>query len=301
MNKFFAGALLLCLTTAPVLAQNSPADIRAALGGPIDIEQGALFAATRSSHKALCGGDPDNELHASVINRLQYGSVDAGPDKERFQQIMMSQAQSNANLFAGIDAEAQEAFCDGLNRTVTSMAADFVEAHPVFFTETKAPVAEEKEPGLDERIRTHVADLDPNLRLYVIKMAENAAYEDVKSLFDRPENDNPEGQLWLFKVLSSEMMLLSIAAEAHFPDISGLYSERGEMYAQVIRGDIEWDEMEVLEPKHEAAKTEAFMAHFNELQRTNPNLNPDMAEAEAAIKALSGMVIGGGKFLSVAK
>ncbi len=298
MKSLVFAALITSLTVTSALAQSSPADIRAMLGSPVNIEQAALFAASRSSYKELCGEDPEFEMHASVINRLQYGSLDEGNDKELFRHLMIGQSESNAGIYAGLDIDGQKAFCEGLNSTITGIAADFVESHPTLFTETQATTPEPEKPGLEEQIKDHVASLDPALQLYVIKMVENRAYDDLKTLIANPENNTPAGQTWVFKVMSGEMMLMSMATEVPFPEISQLYAERSDIYARLVRGEIEWEDLQTLEPKNEAAKKAAYQARLDDLQAQYPNFNPDMQAANAAIDELSSMVIGGGKMLS---
>lgn len=300
--KTLALAALIASSTATVaFAQSSPSDIRSMLGGPINIEQAALFAATRSSYKNLCGKDPEFEMHASVINRLQYGALDEGTDKELFRHLMIGQAESNAGIYAGLDTVGQKAFCEGLDSTVTRIAADFVEAHPTLFTATQATASEPEKPGLEEQIKTHVASLDPGLQLYVIKMAENRAYDDLKTLIANPENQTPNGQTWVFKVMSGEMMLMSFAAEGPFPEIAKLYAERSDIYARLVRGEIKWEDLQTLEPQNEAAKKAAYQLRLDDLQAQYPNFNPDMQAANAAIDELSSLIIGGGKMLSGAE
>ena len=122
-------ALVFLNVVSPVSAQTSPEEVRKFLGGPVDIEQGALFAATRSSLKGLCGKIPEFEWHAAIINRLHYGSLE--PDQKLvFKQIMAMQMSSNQTIYLGFNDQNRAAFCDEANRTITSMAADFVRARP---------------------------------------------------------------------------------------------------------------------------------------------------------------------------
>lgn len=102
-----------------------------------------LFAATRTSYKHLCGGEPWAEFHANIINRLNYGSLD-DPDKKIFFAFYGTQVRSNARLFEGFDVVARRFFCTGLDETVTSMAADFLIKHPNVFEETPDPSNEEE-------------------------------------------------------------------------------------------------------------------------------------------------------------
>lgn len=137
-SRFAAAAVVgmwVCLSMGAASAQVTPADIRAVLGGPIDLEEAALFAATRTSYKHLCDGEPWAEFHASIINRLNYGSLDES-EKKIFVEFYGMQIRSNARLFEGFDVVAKRFFCEGLDETVTSMAANFLDNHPNVFEET---------------------------------------------------------------------------------------------------------------------------------------------------------------------
>lgn len=116
-------------------AQMTPAEIRAILGGPIDVEEAALFAATRTSYKQLCGQNPWAEFHATIINRMNYGSLDKETQR-KFKELMQIQMQSNLTLFQGMGVVLQKHMCEGLNQAVTSMAATFVQKHSHLFEET---------------------------------------------------------------------------------------------------------------------------------------------------------------------
>ena len=98
------------------------AQIRDQLGGPVDIEAAALFAAARASYKNLCGADPEAEFHAAIINRLQYRALD-DVEKPALQQLIAGQVTSNAKIFTVPDLHAQASFCDGLNGAVLHSAA----------------------------------------------------------------------------------------------------------------------------------------------------------------------------------
>lgn len=141
-----------CMSTGTASAQVTPADIRAVLGGPINLEEAALFAATRTSYKHLCDGEPWAEFHASIINRLNYGSLEDS-DKDIFVEFYGMQVRSNARLFEGFDVVARRFFCTGLDETVTSMAADFLVKHPNVFEETPDSINEEESPPESTRRR----------------------------------------------------------------------------------------------------------------------------------------------------
>lgn len=146
-----------CMYMGTASAQMSPSEIRSILGAPVDLEKAALFAATRSSYKSLCGAMPWAELHANIINRLHYGSLDE-QDKAVFVERFQTQLQSNTFLFQKSEPAIQRALCEGFDHTLTSMAADFVEAHPDLFTETDA--REEKKVEGDFEVRSMF--LNPN-------------------------------------------------------------------------------------------------------------------------------------------
>lgn len=130
-------ALICSFAPSAASAQSSGAEVRALLGGPVNLEQVAVFAATRTTYKQFCGGLPTEEVRANGINRLNYGSLEPD-DQAEFKRIMQAQQISNAQLLDSLSAEGKESFCQGLDKSVTRTVSAFVAAHPELF-ETVEP------------------------------------------------------------------------------------------------------------------------------------------------------------------
>ena len=149
--------LFLQIFCMPGSAQTSVDQVRKLLGKEVNIEQGALFAANRSSYKELCGTVPKFEWHATIINRLQYGSFDA-EQKILFKQLMITQMTSNQTIFNGLDFDARKNMCEGLDATITFMSAKFLEEHPSIFIEVKSREID----STSKKNRAHIDEIDNN-------------------------------------------------------------------------------------------------------------------------------------------
>lgn len=177
------------MSTGKASAQVTPADIRAVLGGPINLEEAALFAATRTSYKHLCNGEPWAEFHASIINRLNYRSLEDS-DKDIFVEFYGMQVRSNARLFEGFDVVARRFFCTGLDETVTSMAADFLIKHPNVFEETPE-LSNEEETSLENTTRRGVLH-NPNVAISQGISQIPESNQEIKQEQEQVQDDLPE-------------------------------------------------------------------------------------------------------------
>lgn len=221
-----ATILLGCLSGL-ASAQTSPEEIRQVLGKPVDIEKSVVFGANRSTFKELCKEEFEFEGHASVISRLEYGSLDAA-DQDLYRQMLVGQVRSNKTIFDTLDDEGKQEFCFGVRRNLLAYAADFVEAHPTLFKETEPKPKPKEKPYLDQ-IADELDGQDEAFQLYIVRLAENRIGEDMKRIFAFPGNESGSGLTWVFKVTATKYRLLSMITEGRFPDISQAYRERSDI------------------------------------------------------------------------
>jgi len=155
----------------------------------------------------------------------------------------------------------------------------------------------ERSPDLIERMQDHLAGLQPALQIYALKMVENRAFDDFKVLLEHEDNQSGSGQTWVLKVMAGEMALLSLAAEKTWPEIAGLYKERSDLYASMVRGEITSRE---LEGPEQANSRQLRTVFERELARIAAGgiVEPTQAEIDEAIDGLASMVIGGAKVLA---
>ncbi|MGE9010574.1 hypothetical protein ACO2JO_18470 [Leptospira interrogans] len=292
-------AFILIAVGTPAVAQTSPEEIRQMLGGAVNVEQGALLTATRASLKDLCGTTSKYEMHASIISRLEYGSLDP-TQREAFRKIVEGQQRSNQAIFEEMDNDNREAFCTGLNRTITSIAARFVTAHPHLFTTTPtAPAKTSTDTAVREQLNKLLSQHLPAHRLYVFKLTENMAFEDARSISQNTKS--PSDVTWVAKVVSIEMMLLSHAMEEEFSDIAALYKQRGEIIARRVRGEIDTSVMESLENENAGQLASAYKKRFSELKASTKEPAGGTATLQAVAKEVTRIIIGTAKYHSVAK
>lgn len=131
-----AAVAALLVFASTVSAQFTREQVVALLDRPVDILDAAMFAATKGSHRELCGTDVEKAGHASIVNRLQYGAL-TREEQQMFRGALERQFNSNFAVYGVLDGPAQEAFCGGLDATVSAYVADFVQRHPAIFNETR--------------------------------------------------------------------------------------------------------------------------------------------------------------------
>lgn len=286
-----AGMVLAAATTTS-FAQHSPEEVRKLLGQPVSMAEAAVLGAARASHSDLCGGPTEFEGHASVVSRLQYGSL--GPaDRDRLAVMMTRQHGSNAAIYETLDDDAKIAFCSGLASTVLAKTAEFVEAHPHLFEQRDVPAAEPK--AFDQTVAEIMAGMAPFERMYVIRMTENFVMDDARKILADPASEK-DGYAWAMKVLAYDFSLLSRAAEPDHPDVAEAYRERAEIYSRYIRGEIDGPAMQAAETANERRKNAVYdrmLQSYSRTVETPPKSR--VTELEAVAKVLARMVSGRAK------
>lgn len=221
--------------TSLASAQPTGTEIRDLLGGPVNLEQVAVFAATRTTYKQFCGGFPTEEERANGINRLNYGSLE--PDEQaEFKRVMQTQQLSNAQLLESLSAEGKASFCQGLDKSVTRTVLSFVQAHPELF-ETIRP--DHSSYLIDmksaERFR-YSAVLMEGLFVGTLRMNDPLFQADIDQL--RAESKDARSFAWRltrFDTLSMGMrwQLNKLEVElGHMDDPSGCYGPDHDSWLQ---------------------------------------------------------------------
>lgn len=283
---------------SPSVAQPSPEEVRQMLGGVTDMEQAVLLAASRVSLRQLCDTTAEHEAHAAIIGRLQYGSIEP-EQREAFKNAMQGQILSNQTIYQSFSDPNKAAFCRGLQRTVTSIAASFVTAHPSLFTQINVPKEVVSKPSLEEQVTNLISVYAPAYRLYIFKMAENKAFEDFE-LISR-NYTKASDVTWALKVFSIELLLLSQVMEPEFPSVAALYKDHSNIVARAIRGEINSSVMETLEKENASKLKAAYDQKLLALKTSTPKLVEGAREAQQAADKIALILIGSAKYLSVAK
>lgn len=231
----FAAMLTFCFAPEQAVAQPSSADIRDLLGGPVNLEEVALFAATRTTYKQFCGGSPDEEVRANGVNRLNYGSLEPEQQNE-FKRIMHAQQVSNSELFSGLSPDGGASFCQGLNRAVTTTVIAFVQAHPQLF-ETVEPERPKPINMNGERFRYSAALMEG---LYVGKLSvlEPIVQADIDRI--RAESHDLQTFEWhltrfpdLYAAMRWELNRLEVQL-GHMEDPAGCYGPNIKNWMQAM-------------------------------------------------------------------
>jgi hypothetical protein len=132
-----------------------------------------------------------------------------------------------------------------------------------------------------DRIDGQLQPLPPLEKLYVLKFAENRITKWVGDAAKDPENQkNP---VWVLKVISFSYAALGHIYARHFSELTDVFRERSELYADFVRGKLRLKELEPLEKENEKRKADELSRAFSKL--STKEREPTEARAQFLLKA----------------
>lgn len=289
-------AFLLLAGATKGFGQSTPAEIQKMLGEPVRIQDAALFAASHGSFKNFCGTPLEFAGHINMIGRLEFGSL-TPPDQETYKSIMLAQYQSNLEIWESLDGSAQKDFCRGLESSLNSRTADFITRHPALFVTKEAPKAAEK-PLFTDAVAQKVQPYSKFRRLYIFRLAENRMADDTEVLMKNPDNAK-DGYVWALKVSSLKYGLMGQITQPDFADIGALYTERAEIYASFVRGQIDLNALKVAEDANEKKKNDLYQDYVKIWENSDTALTQsETPQLNLMANEVGDMIIGQAKFIT---
>lgn len=144
--------------------------------------------------------------------------------------------------------------------------------------------------SLLDHLNRELAPLTGLEKLFVIKLAENKITEQLQAIATDPAIKT-EGPVWMMKVASFSYGTLSLLLEKQFPDVSFVYRERTEMYADVVRGKISIAELRRLEPDNEVLKRRALERELATLRKIEADPNARRLQVLTELGPRLGLII----------
>lgn len=290
-------AFLLLGEVTSAFAQSTPEEIRKLLGVPVKIEDAAVFAASNGTFKNLCASPLEFAGIIGMIGRLEFGSLDP-PNQEIYKSMMIRQYQGNVDIWKSLAGEsAQRDFCHGLEAALNSRAVAFMGLHPSLFETKEAPKAVEK-PLFTDAVAQKIQQYSRLRKLYIFRQAENRMADDTNMLMQFPENAK-DGFAWALKVSAFKYGLIGQVTEHDFTDIGAVYTERAEIYAKYIRGQIDIDGLKVAENANEIKRNDLYGGYFKTWKdfESTP-AQTETAQLNTVANEVGDMIIGQAKFLT---
>jgi hypothetical protein len=121
----------------------------------------------------------------------------------------------------------------------------------------------------EDRLNQELVGLSRLEKLYALKIAENKLNEQLTAIATAPETER-DGPLWLMMVASFSYSRLTLLLEPLFPEVSAVYRDRTELYADMVRGKLRGSEAETREHENETKKQRVLDQQMSALKKIEP-------------------------------